>query len=181
MSHSAAGPRRNTTRTADDAERDTENKQDQQIRDQHGSVEKERQPENRVASSSITIRPHEAAGDAGEHQTSRHIRRSSSGVAKIFRKLRDQTSSKNAVVTPCITRMKKSHSSTAPSSAGTKLKPDRADRVQVLRDEAPQHDVDRHPGEHRQHARGAAAQQVKLPQHDGGEVAERAIVHALQR
>jgi hypothetical protein len=47
----------------------------------------------------------------------------SSGVAKKFRKLRDHTSSKNAVVTPCITRMKKSHSSTAPSRAGTKLYP----------------------------------------------------------
>ena len=47
-----------------------------------------------------------------------------SGVAKKFRKLRDHTSSRNAMVTPCITRMKKSHSSTAPSSAGTKLKPE---------------------------------------------------------
>ena len=47
-----------------------------------------------------------------------------SGVANTFRKLRDQTSSKKAVVTPCITRIKKSHSSTAPSSEGTKLNPD---------------------------------------------------------
>src|ERR1700722_11026642 len=47
-----------------------------------------------------------------------------SGVAKTFKKLRDQTSSKNVMVTPCITRMKKSHSSTAPSSDGTKLNPD---------------------------------------------------------
>ena len=44
-----------------------------------------------------------------------------SGVAKMLRKLRDQTSSKKAIVTPCITRMKKSHNSTAPSNAGTKL------------------------------------------------------------
>jgi hypothetical protein len=43
------------------------------------------------------------------------------GLAKIFKKLRDHTSSKNAIVTPCITRVKKSHSSTAPSRAGTKL------------------------------------------------------------
>src|ERR1700733_12980679 len=47
-----------------------------------------------------------------------------SGVAKTFRKFRDQTSSKNVIVTPCITRVKKSHISTAPSSDGTKLKPD---------------------------------------------------------
>src|SRR5260370_446801 len=49
-----------------------------------------------------------------------------SGVAKIFKKLRDQTSSKNAIVTPCMTRIKKSHSRTAPNSEGTKLKPEEA-------------------------------------------------------
>ena len=48
------------------------------------------------------------------------------GLAKTFRKLRDQTSSKNAIVTPCITRVKKSHSRTAPSNAGTKLNPGEA-------------------------------------------------------
>jgi hypothetical protein len=42
------------------------------------------------------------------------------GVAKTLRKLRDQTSSKNAVVTPCMTRVMKSQKRTAPSSAGTK-------------------------------------------------------------
>ena len=45
------------------------------------------------------------------------------GDAKMFRKLRDQTSSKNAIVTPCITRVKKSQNSTAPSRTGTKSKP----------------------------------------------------------
>ena len=80
-----------------------------------------------------------------------------SGVAKKLRKLRDQTSSKKAMVTPCITRVRKSHSSTAPSSAGTKLKPGVRDLVQVAGDEAPQQDVDRHPGEQRQHALRAAA------------------------
>src|SRR3546814_20924104 len=47
-----------------------------------------------------------------------------SGDANTLRKFRDHTSSKNAVVTPCITRLKKSHSSTAPSSVGTKSMPD---------------------------------------------------------
>ena len=42
------------------------------------------------------------------------------GLANTFRKLRDHTSSKNDVVTPCITRDMKSQNSTAPSSAGTK-------------------------------------------------------------
>jgi len=44
-----------------------------------------------------------------------------SGVAKKLRKLRDQTSSKKAIVTPCMTRVRKSHNSTAPRRAGTKF------------------------------------------------------------
>ena len=44
-----------------------------------------------------------------------------SGVANRFRKLRDHTSSKKAVVIPVITRVRKSHSSTAPSRAAVKL------------------------------------------------------------
>ena len=54
-----------------------------------------------------------------------------SGVAKMLRKLRDQTSSKNAIVTPCITRVKKSHSSTAPSSTGHEV--EAGGRRRVLR------------------------------------------------
>src|SRR5476649_2238176 len=46
------------------------------------------------------------------------------GVANILRKLRDQTSSKKAIVTPCMTRVKKSHKRTAPRKTGTKLKPE---------------------------------------------------------
>ncbi len=49
-----------------------------------------------------------------------------SGVAKTLRKFLDQTSSKNAWVTPCITRVRKPQSSTAPRSEGTKLKPPEA-------------------------------------------------------
>src|SRR5262245_5656161 len=45
------------------------------------------------------------------------------GAPKTLRKFLDQTSSKNAIVTPNITRVKKSHISTAPSSTGTKSKP----------------------------------------------------------
>src|SRR5262252_2307177 len=43
-----------------------------------------------------------------------------SGVAKMFRKFRDHTSSMKAMVTPCMTRVKKSHSNTAPRKTGTK-------------------------------------------------------------
>jgi hypothetical protein len=46
-----------------------------------------------------------------------------SGEENRFRKLRDHTSSRKAVLTPCIMRSLKSHSSTAPSSVGTKLTP----------------------------------------------------------
>jgi hypothetical protein len=49
-----------------------------------------------------------------------------------LRKLRDHTSSKNAVVTPSMTRPKKSHSSTAPSSVETKLKPGSATVARYL-------------------------------------------------
>src|SRR5659263_384790 len=46
-----------------------------------------------------------------------------SGDAKRLRKFRDHTSSRNAIVTPCMTRVKKSHRRTAPRSTGTKSKP----------------------------------------------------------
>ena len=46
-----------------------------------------------------------------------------SGLANRLRKLRDQTSSKNVVTMPNVTRAMKSLSSTAPRNAGTKLKP----------------------------------------------------------
>ena len=55
-----------------------------------------------------------------------------SGVAKMLRKLRDQTSSKNAIVTPCMTRIKKSHRRTAPSREGTKLMPDEVTEFRYL-------------------------------------------------
>ena len=91
----------------------------------------------------------------------------SSGVAKTLMKLRDQTSSKNAMVTPCMTRVKKSQNSTAPSRLDDEIDAGGGDAVQVARDESPQHDVDRHPGDHRQHPRRAAAHQVELAQRDG--------------
>ena len=44
-----------------------------------------------------------------------------SGEANRLRKLRDHTSSRNTPDTPCMTRVKKSKSSTAPRSVGTKF------------------------------------------------------------
>src|SRR5437016_14077378 len=75
-----------------------------------------------LASTSITTSPTELVKilESTRPVTYSEIAR---GVAKKFRKLRDQTSSRNAMVTPCITRMKKSHKSTAPNNTGTKLNP----------------------------------------------------------
>ena len=55
-----------------------------------------------------------------------------SGVAKMLRKLRDQTSSKNAIVTPCIMRIKKSQKRIAPRSTGTKSTPCEATVLRYL-------------------------------------------------
>ena len=79
-------------------------------------------PNTLLASTSITISPIVLVAILESTSPARYSE-IESGVAKMLRKLRDQTSSKNAIVTPCITRMKKSHNSTAPSSAGTKLNP----------------------------------------------------------
>jgi len=46
------------------------------------------------------------------------------GEAKMLRKFRDHTSSRKTPATPCMTRVKKSKSKTAPSSEGTKFRPD---------------------------------------------------------
>src|SRR5580692_696505 len=45
------------------------------------------------------------------------------GEENRFKKLRDQTSSRKAVETPCMMRVQKSHNSTPPSSVGTKSIP----------------------------------------------------------
>ena len=45
------------------------------------------------------------------------------GEANRFKKFRDQTSSRNAVLTPCIMRVQKSHNSTPPNKVGTKSMP----------------------------------------------------------
>ena len=46
-----------------------------------------------------------------------------SGEANRLRKLRDQTSSRKAVLTPCMMRVQKSQSRTPPNSVGTKFTP----------------------------------------------------------
>src|SRR5439155_4153785 len=89
-----------------------------------------------------------------------------SGVANKFKKLRDHTSSINAIVTPCITRVKKSQRRTAPSSTGTKSNPAELTAFKYL-DKSPQHHVDGDPCEQRQHTGGAPAHEIKLPKHNG--------------
>ncbi len=116
--HSAAGPSRSTTRTAEDAQRDAEQEQHQQERHEHHSVRR-RRTGRRPRSPAPASRPAPTELVAMLESTSPpRYSEIDSGVAKMFRKLRDHTSSKNAIVTPCMTRMKKSQSSTAPRSAG---------------------------------------------------------------
>src|SRR5579864_61398 len=88
-------------------------------------------PNTKVAKRIITTRPTELVAmlEMTKPLTYSGIE---SGVAKMLRKLRVQTSSKNARVTPCMTRTMKSHSKTAPSSAGTKLKPGEATEFRYL-------------------------------------------------
>ncbi len=50
----------------------------------------------------------------------------------MFRKFRDHTSSKKVIVTPCMTRAKKSHRRTAPRKAGMKLNPAAATVLRYL-------------------------------------------------
>src|SRR6185437_15550597 len=88
-------------------------------------------PNTRVASRIITTRPTELVAML---EKTRPLTYSGieSGVAKMLRKLRVQTSSRNARVTPCMTRTIKSQSRTAPSSIGTKLKPGDATEFRYL-------------------------------------------------
>ena len=128
MNHSEAGPSRSTMAQREDAERDSEQKQHQQKRDEHQSVAEERQTETpRWPGGASRASPTALVAMLDEHEAADSIPRIDSGVAKMFRKLRDQTSSKNVVVTPCMTRTRKSQSRTAPRMAGTKLMPDAAD------------------------------------------------------
>src|SRR6185312_7170621 len=76
-------------------------------------------PKNHVAITSITTSPMVLV-QMDESTSPPTYSTIEIGVAKMFRKLRDHTSSKNAMVTPLITRLKKSHSRTAPNSTGTK-------------------------------------------------------------
>src|SRR5271167_3498570 len=79
-------------------------------------------PKSVAARTTITTSPTELVAILESTRPLRYSEMESS-VAKIFRKFRDHTSSKNAIVTPCITRVRKSHRRTAPSRDETKLKP----------------------------------------------------------
>ena len=91
------------------------------------------------------------------------------GEAKKLRKFRVQTSSNNVIVSCCITRVRKSHRSTAPSSAGTKLKSGMRDRIEVAGEKAPDQNIDRDEDEDGKDALRAAAIEIEHPQHDGAD------------
>jgi len=79
-------------------------------------------PKTMVDRRSMTMSPTELVAML---ESTRPLRYSEmeSGVAKILRKFRDHTSSKKAIVTPCMTRIKKSQRRTAPRRIGMKLNP----------------------------------------------------------
>src|ERR1700679_1405745 len=99
--HSAAGPKRRTRALP--------------------KMAREERWKTRVARATMTTRPTMLV--AMEERTSPpRYSETERGDAKRLRKLRDQTSSRKAVVMPCMTRDMKSQRRTAPSMAGTKSK-----------------------------------------------------------
>src|SRR5262245_23594537 len=121
MNHSDAGPSRSTTALAKIPSAIPNRNSTNSKGDKSRQYEKNDTPNAAEASTSTTASATELVAMllATSPVTYSEIE---SGVANRFRKLRDQTSSRKVVVTPCITREKKSHKSTAPSSAGTKSK-----------------------------------------------------------
>ena len=83
---------------------------------------KNERPKTAVASTSITTSPPRLVTMLESTSPPRYSEMDS-GVAKMFRKLRDHTSSKNAMVTPCITRDEKIPQQHRAQQRGTKLKP----------------------------------------------------------
>src|SRR5438552_139750 len=131
MNHSDAGPNRSTT-PLPKMPSAIPNKNNTRRNETTASPKpKKGRPKTVVARRSITASPTmlDAVLDSTRPLTYSVI---DSGDAKIFRKLRDHTSSMKVNVTPCMTRVKKSHSRTAPRSTGTKLKPDRATVLRYL-------------------------------------------------
>src|SRR5215471_6618743 len=125
ISHSDAGPNRSTRPHAKIPSAIPNRKSARRNGASRAPYTKKERPKTILANTSITSSPTELVAIAASTKPVMYSD-IESGLAKTFKKLRDHTSSKNAVVTPCITRIKKSHSRTAPSSAGTKLKPEEA-------------------------------------------------------
>src|SRR5262245_33746639 len=119
MNHSDAGPNRSTTAAPRIPNAIPNRKSTSRNRIKTSPYARNDNPKIVVARTSITTSPTELVAmlDRTSPLTYSEIE---SGEAKIFRKLRDQTSSMNAIVTPCMTRVKKSQSRTAPRKTGTK-------------------------------------------------------------
>jgi hypothetical protein len=76
----------------------------------------------------------------------------------MFRKLRDQTSSNADQKVP---------QENGAEESGDEIEAGGGHAVQVPANEAPQDDIDSHPGEQRHNACGASAEQVEVAQRDG--------------
>src|SRR5665213_2418877 len=123
MNHSAAGPKRKTIPIAKIPKAMPKRNRPSTITTTKMPYEKIQSPNTNEARASMITRPKKLVIRLAATSPRRYseIR---SGVAKILRKLRDQTSSKNEVEIPNMARVKKSQSNTAPKSVETKLKVD---------------------------------------------------------
>src|SRR3954462_13628786 len=118
--HSDAGPNRNTTAAPTPPSAMPNRKSTKRNGTSSRPYEANERPNTADASTSMTRRPTALVAMLERTRPARYSE-IFSGEAKKLRKLRDHTSSRKAVVTPCVAREKKSQSSTAPRSAGTKL------------------------------------------------------------
>jgi len=121
MSHSAAGPSRSTTAQPAMPSAIPNRKRTRSAGARAAPAPPSESPNPSVARRSITLSPIRLVSTL---ETTRPLTYSTvvMGAENTLRKFRDQTSSKNAMATPCITRPKKSQSRIAPSSTGTKSK-----------------------------------------------------------
>ncbi len=133
-------------------------------------------PNTAVASSSMTISPISAGGDAGEHQPAQilgDLQRRGEHVDEVARP--DVLEERHGdALHDAREKIPEQHRT---QQAGGEIDAAGVDAIEVARNEAPQHDVHRHPGDHRQHAHRAAAHQIDLAQRNG---CNRTQLHALR-
>src|SRR6266498_964796 len=121
-SHSDAGPSRRTSAVASTPSAIPKTNSTSRNGTSASPYERKERPNTADESASITASPIALVATLASTSPATYSGMDS-GEANRLRKLRDQTSSKKAIDTPCMARVKKSQSSTAPSRSGTKSTP----------------------------------------------------------